>query len=68
MEGWKKKALMYEDELAFLLKERISTRYLVQAVEEERSARKEVEAARAHLEERTAAIRRKKKKSRFNCF
>lgn len=68
MEAWKKKALMYEDELASLLKERTSTRYSVQAVEEERNARKEAEAARAHLEERMAAISRKKKKSGFNCF
>lgn len=68
MEDWKKKAWSYEDELASLRKERTSTRYSVQAVEEERNARKEAEAARAHLEERMAAISKKKKKSGFNCF
>lgn len=68
MELWKKKAWSYEDELASLRKERTSTRYSVQAVEEERNARKEAEAARAHLEERMAAINKKKKKSGFNCF
>lgn len=68
MEAWKKKAWSYEDELALLRKERTSTRYSVQAVEEERNARKEAEAARAHLEERMAAINKKKKKSGFNCF
>lgn len=68
MEAWKKKAWEYEDELATLRDERTSTRYSVQAVEEERNARKQAEAARAHLEERMAAISRKKKKSGFNCF
>ena len=68
MEAWKKKAWSYEDELALLRKERNSTRYSVQAVEEERNARKEAEAARAHLEERMAAINKKKKKNAFNCF
>lgn len=68
MEAWKKKAWEYEDELATLRNERTSTRYSVQAVEEERNARKQAEAARAHLEERMAAISRKKKKSGFNCF
>ena len=68
MEAWKKKAWAYEDELTTLRKERHSTRFSVQAVEEERNARKEAEAARAHLEERMAAISKKKKKSGFNCF
>ena len=68
MELWKKKAWSYEDELALLRKERTSTRYSVQAVEEERNARKEAEAARAHLEERMAAINKKRKKAGFNCF
>ena len=68
MEGWKKKAWAYEDELNELKKERNSTRYSVQAVEEERHARKEAEAARAHLEERMHALNKKKKKSGFNCF
>lgn len=68
MELWKKKAWSYEDELATLRKERNSSRYSVQAVEEERNARREAEAARAHLEERMAALNKKKKKSQFNCF
>ena len=68
MEAWKKKAWSYEDELVSLRKERNSTRYSLQAVEEERNARKEAEAARAHLEERMNAINKKKKKSGFNCF
>lgn len=68
MEAWKKKAWAYEDELNELRKERNSTRYSVQAVEEERHARKEAEAARAHLEERMNALNKKKKKSGFNCF
>lgn len=51
-----------------LKKERNSIRHSVQAVEEERSARKEAEAARAHLEERMSALQKKKKKSGFNCF
>ncbi|MCJ1354901.1 MAG: hypothetical protein MMC33_004891 [Icmadophila ericetorum] len=68
MEGWKQKARSYEEELANLTKERNSNRMSLQAVEEERSARREAEAARAHLEERMAAINKKKKKSGFNCF
>ena len=72
VEGWKKKALKYEKELASLMKERTaSTRHSVLAVEEERNARKEAEAARARLEERMAALsqqQKKKKRSGFNCF
>ncbi|OKL57471.1 hypothetical protein UA08_07207 [Talaromyces atroroseus] len=68
MEGWKKKAWQLEDELQTLRKERNSTRLSLQAVEEERSARREAEAARAQLEERMNAINRKKKKSTLNCF
>lgn len=69
VEAWKKKALTYEKEVASLLKERTSTRYSAQAVEEERNARKEAEAARARLEERMAALgQKKKKRSGFNCF
>ncbi|KAL8732522.1 MAG: hypothetical protein Q9166_002736 [cf. Caloplaca sp. 2 TL-2023] len=67
-EAWKKKCLSYEEELTMLKKERNSIRHSVQAVEEERSARKEAEAARAHLEERMSALQKKKKKSGFNCF
>ncbi|KAL2011054.1 hypothetical protein VTN00DRAFT_3772 [Thermoascus crustaceus] len=68
MEAWKKKAWQYEDELAQLRKERNSTRLSIQAVEEERNARREAEAARAQLEERMNAINKKKKKSTLNCF
>ncbi|KAL8950843.1 MAG: hypothetical protein Q9222_003141 [Ikaeria aurantiellina] len=68
LDAWKKKCWTYEDELTILKKERNSVRHSVQAVEEERSARKEAEAARAHLEERMSALQKKKKKSGFNCF
>ena len=68
MEAWKRKAWTYEDELTNLRKERNSSRYSIQAVEEERNARREAEAARAHLEERMNAINKKKKKSALNCF
>ncbi|KAG5291473.1 kinesin family protein [Histoplasma ohiense] len=68
MEAWKKKAWQYEDELTQLRSERNSTRLSIQAVEEERNARREAEAARAHLEEKMNAISKKKKKSTLNCF
>lgn len=68
LESWKKKAWTLEDELTNLRKERNSTRYSIQAVEEERNARREAEAARAHLEERMNQINKKKKKSALNCF
>ncbi|KAJ5678127.1 uncharacterized protein N7477_003760 [Penicillium maclennaniae] len=67
-ETWKKKAWQFEDELTTLRKERNSARLSLQAVEEERSARKEAEAARAQLEERMNALNKKKKKSTLNCF
>ena len=67
-ESWKKKAWQFEDELSTLRKERNSARLSLQAVEEERSARKEAEAARAQLEERMNALNKKKKKSTLNCF
>lgn len=67
-ENWKKKAWGLEDELSTLRKERNSARLSLQAVEEERSARKEAEAARAQLEERMNALNKKKKKSTLNCF
>ncbi|PGH00332.1 hypothetical protein AJ80_09187 [Polytolypa hystricis UAMH7299] len=68
MEAWKKKAWQYEDELQQLRAERNSTRMSIQAVEEERNARREAEAARAHLEVQMNAINKKKKKSTLNCF
>ncbi|QQK44082.1 Kinesin family protein [Penicillium digitatum] len=67
-EAWKKKAWSFEDELNSLRKERNSARLSLQAVEEERSARREAEAARAQLEERMLALNKKKKKSSLNCF
>lgn len=67
-EAWKKKAWGLEDELSGLRKERNSARLSLQAVEEERSARREAEAARAQLEERMNALNKKKKKSTLNCF
>ncbi|KAL4887317.1 kinesin family protein [Aspergillus karnatakaensis] len=67
-EAWKKKSWQLEEELTTLRKERNSQRLSLQAVEEERSARREAEAARAQLEERMAALNKKKKKSTLNCF
>lgn len=67
-EAWKKKAFQVEDEISMLRKERNSQRMSLQAVEEERSARREAEAARAQLEERMNALNKKKKKSTLNCF
>ncbi|PWY66084.1 kinesin family protein [Aspergillus heteromorphus CBS 117.55] len=67
-EAWKKKAWQLEEELTTLRKERTSQRLSLQAVEEERSARREAEAARAQLEERMNALNKKKKKSTLNCF
>ncbi|CAG8307730.1 unnamed protein product [Penicillium salamii] len=67
-EAWKKKAWGFEDELNSLRKERSSARLSLQAVEEERNARREAEAARAQLEERMLALNKKKKKSTLNCF
>ena len=68
MEAWKKKAWNYEDELTMLRKERNANRHSLQAVEEERNARREAEAAKAHLEEKFAVLNRKKKKNPLNCF
>ncbi|KAL3460315.1 hypothetical protein BJX64DRAFT_186496 [Aspergillus heterothallicus] len=68
-EAWKKKAWQLEEELGTLRKERNSQRLSLQAVEEERSARRKAEAAQAQLEERMAALnKQKKKKSTLNCF
>ncbi|THC87748.1 hypothetical protein EYZ11_012805 [Aspergillus tanneri] len=67
-EAWKKKAWQLEEELSTLRKERNSQRLSLQAVEEERNARREAEAARAQLEERMNALNKKKKKSTLNCF
>ncbi|PYH31763.1 kinesin family protein [Aspergillus neoniger CBS 115656] len=67
-DAWKKKARELEEELTTLRKERASQRLSLQAVEEERNARREAEAARAQLEERMNALNKKKKKSTLNCF
>lgn len=67
-DAWKKKAWQLEEDLGTLRKERNSQRMSLQAVEEERSARREAEAARAQLEERMNALNKKKKKSTLNCF
>ncbi len=68
MEQWRTKSYVLDDELANLKKERNTTRYSIQAVEEERHARKEAEAARAQLEERMAAINKKKRRPALACF
>lgn len=67
-ETWKKKATALDEELSNLRKERNSARLSLQAVEQERVARREAEAARAQLEERMVALSKKKKKSTLNCF
>jgi len=69
MEAWKKKAWAHEDELSQLKRERGRLRDSVQAVEEEREARKEAERARERLEERMRGMEgKKRKKGGFNCF
>jgi hypothetical protein len=68
LEVWKRKAWGLEEEIENLKSTQKNTRYSMQAVEEERNARKQAEAARAHLEERMNAINKKKKKSTLNCF
>ena len=70
-EAWKKKCTGLEEELTVMRKERSLARHSLQAVEEERNARMRVEAERAHLEARMAALNnsnKKKKKSTLNCF
>ncbi|KAI9834177.1 MAG: hypothetical protein M1826_005288 [Phylliscum demangeonii] len=68
LELWKKKAWAYEDEIEALKTNQKTNRYSMQAVEEERMARKQAEAARAQLEERMNALNKKKKKGALNCF
>ncbi len=73
MEGWKSKCTGLEEQLEVLKKERNTSRYSLQAVEEERNARMQAEAARAHLEQRMIALNQaqkntKKKKNALNCF
>ncbi|EKG19157.1 hypothetical protein MPH_03527 [Macrophomina phaseolina MS6] len=71
METWKKKCASLEEEINVMKQEQSKNRYSLQAVEEERNARMRVEAERAHLEARMAALNqanKKKKKSALNCF
>jgi kinesin family protein 4/21/27 len=70
-EQWQRKCATLEEELEALRKERSLARHSLQQVEEERTARLRVEAERAHLEARMAALNnsnKKKKKSGLNCF
>jgi kinesin family protein 4/21/27 len=71
-EKWKKKCDSLEEELTVMRKERSMARHSLQAVEEERNARLRVEAERAHLEARMAALnnanKKNKKKGTLNCF
>lgn len=70
LEVMKKRCTTLEEELNVMRKERSAARHSLQAVEEERNARLRVEAERAHLEARMAALNNanKKKKGGFNCF
>ena len=68
LEVWKKKAWNYEDEIENLKHTQKTSRFSMQAVEEERNARRQAEAAKAQLEERMLALNKKKKKSSLNCF
>ena len=72
LEGWKKKCATMEQEMDGMKKERSMARLSLQAVEEERTARLRLEAERAHLEARMAALnnsnKKNKKKSTLNCF
>lgn len=68
LEVWKKKAWSYEDEIENLKHHQKTSRFSMQAVEEERNARRQAEAAKAQLEERMLALNKKKKKSSLNCF
>ncbi|KAF2145510.1 uncharacterized protein K452DRAFT_305517 [Aplosporella prunicola CBS 121167] len=70
MDGWKKKCNALEQELEAMKQERAAQRYSLQQVEEERNARMRVEAERAHLEARMAALNQssKKKKKSALCF
>ncbi|KAF2084446.1 kinesin-domain-containing protein [Saccharata proteae CBS 121410] len=71
VDGWKKKCDSLEEELVQLRQQQTQQRYSLQALEEERQARTKVEAERAHLQARMAALHennKKKKKSALNCF
>ncbi|KAF2632241.1 kinesin [Macroventuria anomochaeta] len=72
LDQYRKKCAGLEEELNAMRKERHAARHSLQAVEEERNARLRVEAERAHLEARMAALndanRKSKKKGTLNCF
>jgi hypothetical protein len=72
LDQYRKKVSNLEEELNVMRKERSAARHSLQAVEEERNARLRVEAERAHLEARMAALndanRKGKKKGTLNCF
>lgn len=72
LDQYRKKVASLEDELNGMRKERTAARHSLQAVEEERNARLRVEAERAHLEARMAALnnanKKNKKKGTLNCF
>ncbi|KAJ4355072.1 hypothetical protein N0V95_003235 [Ascochyta clinopodiicola] len=72
LDQFRKKCAGLEEELSVMRKERSMARHSLQAVEEERNARLRVEAERAHLEARMAALndanKKSKKKGTLNCF
>jgi hypothetical protein len=72
LDQYRKKCNNLEEELNVMRKERSAARHSLQAVEEERNARLRVEAERAHLEARMAALndanKKGKKKGTLNCF
>ncbi|KAH8727526.1 hypothetical protein GQ44DRAFT_610979 [Phaeosphaeriaceae sp. PMI808] len=72
LDQYRKKCNGLEEELNVMRKERSAARHSLQAVEEERNARLRVEAERAHLEARMAALndaqKKGKKKGTLNCF
>lgn len=72
LDSFKKKCSGLEEELTVMRKAQNAARHSLQAVEEERNARLRVEAERAHLEARMAALnnanKKSKKKGGLNCF
>lgn len=72
LDDWRKKCRSLEEELEVMRKERSMARHSLQQVEDERNARLRVEAERAHLEARMAALnnsnKKNKKKGTLNCF
>jgi chromosome segregation ATPase len=66
-DSFQAKAVQVQQELEKTKNESQSSRYSMQAVEEERLARLKAEQARAQLEERMQALKQKNKRS-FACF